>query len=548
VILSSRVTADILDTIRETTGDHPFLLLIATATLVALARRPRPARGSLIPMASAVIVLAAYAGVAMWYLSSDAYYDLAEPTIAAVSWLVRLGQSPYHAADAATRYAHIYGPGLFLIHAGVYRLLGASISISKLAGVAAAMASLVMLAIALRQIRPAREVLGWTALAALLYLTFGNISFWTRAEPLLLACVTAGLLCALQRHWLIAAVGVGVAMGLATDLKLTGACYLAPVLPLLVARHQARAGRAMLTAGIVAMLVVALPFVLWPQISLADYRFWLQRSSETGLRVRLLRPNIEWALYLAAPLGLSLFTRERPTPTQLGMLITCALSMTLIIVLGAKPGAGPYHLLPFMPLIVWISASLDTDTTATADAAADWRPRAAIAFIAPAFIIASIQQMLLIDVLRTAASQHVASDITAFADAHPGDRIDMGYGGTSSYKGSAPLTFYRPLLVFRSGKYLIDAPAVQEHQLAGIPIPAPTFHAIARCDVDYWLIPKGEEPFRTRNMYAATLFAPLFSPEFKSTFLNAYHLVSSTDYFDVYACVRLRQAFFEAPR
>lgn len=531
-------TAEILDSIREATGDHPFLLLIATAAIVAFLRRPRPARPSVIPMTAAFMTLAAYAGMALWYLTSDAYYDLAEPTIAAVSWLVRLGQSPYHAVDAASRYAHIYGPGLFLIHAAVFRALGAGILISKLAGVAAALLSLALLAIALRRTRVAP--LAWTALAALLYLTFGNISFWTRAEPLLLACVSIGLLCALQRHCFVAAIGVGVAMGVATDLKLTGVCYLAPVVPMLFVRHRARAVAA---AGAIAAMLIVLPFVLWPQISLADYRFWLQKSSENGLRVRLLRPNIEWALYLAAPLGLSLFVRDwRDRSPQLGMIITCVLAMTLIVVLGAKPGAGPYHLLPFVPVIIFIAASVSVDVDF------DWRPPAAVAFILPAIVIAAIQQTLLIDALRTASSQHVASDIIAFADAHPGDRIDMGYGGTSSYKGSAPLTFYRPLLVFRSGKYLLDAPAIQEHQLAGIAIPAPTFHAIARCDADYWLIPKGEEPFRTRNMYAATGFAPLFSPEFKSTFLDAYHLTMSTDYFDVYSCIGLRHASLREPQ
>jgi hypothetical protein len=426
----------------------------------------------------------------------------------------------------------------------VFRVLGAGILISKLAGVLAALLSLGLLAMALRQIRPPRVAFVWTAIAALLYLAFGNISFWTRAEPLLLACVAGGLFCALQRQWLLAAIGVGVATGIATDLKLTGVCYLAPVLPLLLARHRARA---VIVCGAVAALLIVLPFAAWPQISLADYRFWLQKSSENGLRVRLLRPNIEWALYLAAPLGLSFVARD--CIRHIWMLITCALCMTLIVVLGAKPGAGPYHLLPFVPLIVWLGASFDADIRARANADTEvemtWRPRATIAFIVPAIVVAGIQQTLLIDALRTAASKHVARDIIAFAEAHPGDRIDMGYGGTSSYKGSAPLTFYRPLLVFRSGAYLLDAPAIQEHQLAGIPIPAPTFHAIARCDADYWLIPKGEEPFTTRNMYAATLFAPLFPPEFKGTFQNAYHLAMSTDYFDVYACVRLRQARVE---
>jgi hypothetical protein len=331
--------------------------------------------------------------------------------------------------------------------------------------------------------------------------------------------------------------GVGVAIGVATNLKLTGVVYLAPVLALIAARHGVRA---FVTGGLLAAVVIALPFVIFPHLSLADYRFWLQMSSENGVRVRLLRPNIEWALYLAAPLGLSLFAR--PDVAQRWMLLTTCAAISLIIVLAAKPGAGPYHLLPFVPLIVWLAASFDA--AAATPTALAWRSRAAAAFVLPAviIIIAGIQQALFIDALRAAAHLHVARDITTFADEHPGARIEMGYGGTSSYKGSAPLTFYRPLLVFRDGDYLIDAPAVQEHQLAGIGIPPATLHALARCDVAYWLIPKNEEPFATRNMYAATGFTPLFSNEFRRTFADAYRVTTTTEYFDVYACRKNIQA------
>jgi hypothetical protein len=561
--------AEPLDWLRELTATHPALLCIATAALIgaartiaaaAVARRafdpvdragdanlasaasasPTDHRDWRRPSGVAVCVLAAYAAMAIAYLRSGAYADLAEPTIAAVSWLVRLGQSPYHGVDAPARYAHIYGPGLFLIQAAMFRALGAGIWVSKVAGVLAALGSLVFLAAALKASRDWRGTLRWTALAALVFLMFGNISFWIRAEPLLLLCASAALLCALQRHWLVAAVGVGIAMGVAMNLKATGVCYIVPVVPLIIARHPGRVAALLIVSGTAVVAIAWVPFAIWPQIAFGDYRFWLQQSSENGLRVRLLRPNIEWALYLALPLGLSLFVRERlARAPDLWSLITLCAAMGLIVVLAAKPGAGPYHLLPFVPVIIWLGATLHAGVS---DTVRSWWTQAVATFILPALIITGIQQWLLIETLRVAAREHVARDIEAFADTRPGARIEMGYGGTSGYNGSAPLTFYRPLLVFRSGTYLLDAPGVQEHQLAGIEVPATTLQAIARCDVTYWLIPRGEEPFATRNMYAATGFRPLFSQEFRRTFFEAYRRTASTDYFDVYSCIGPRHA------
>lgn len=104
------------------------------------------------------------------------------------------------------------------------------------------------------------------------------------------------------------------------------------------------------------------------------------------------------------------------------------------------------------------------------------------------------------------------------------------------YAADERLTFSRPVEVFLTGVYLLDQPAIQEHQLQGLAIPDATIDAIADCRVWYWLIPKGEEPFTARNRYPAMRGAKLYSEEFRHTFFDTYHLAGRTSFFDIWEC------------
>jgi hypothetical protein len=517
-----------LELAREFTSEHPVVLLVVSAACAALWRQHATERGlrspSALTVAAAIGVLALYAGLVSWYTMLDEYYDLAEPTISAVAWLVRLGESPYHSADAAARYAHIYGPTLFLLHASALRLLGGGIWASKLIGGLAALASLAILVTLLTRIRSQASATVWTAMVAVVFLAFGNMSFWTRPEPLLTLCTTAALAAALATSRPIAIVGVGVAAGVAAGLKITGFLYILPLLPLVLERHRAIA---IVWIAMVAGGVALAPFLWLPSEAWQDFWFWLGASSRNGIRLGLLRPNTQWALYLAIPLVLLAARGQRPVGQAH---VALAAAIALVVILAAKPGAGPHHLLPFIPLIAWFAAE------AARDADLSWTRRAAIAYMVPVIVAAGIQQFLFISTIRTAMSQRVGDDLRIFLQLHQSSTIGMGYGGTSGYFGSAPLTYARPLLVFQTGSYLLDAPAIQEHQLAGIEIPPATLQALARCDVRYWLIPRAEEPFATRNLYSQTGYRPLFGDAFKATFNRNFTLTSTTRLFDVYSC------------
>ena len=98
------------------------------------------------------------------------------------------------------------------------------------------------------------------------------------------------------------------------------------------------------------------------------------------------------------------------------------------------------------------------------------------------------------------------------------------------------MTFARTLIVFQTGEYLLDVPAIQEHQLSGVRLPPATLEAIRSCSVPTWLLPRAGEPFHIRNDYPSTGYSEIFQADFISAFHAAYTLGEQTRYYDVWRC------------
>ena len=198
-----------------------------------------------------------------------------------------------------------------------------------------------------------------------------------------------------------------------------------------------------------------------------------------------------------------------------------------VIAAGSKPGAGPYHLLPFVPVVAYLAAAR-LGTVEVFIGRTDVAPVAA-AFLLVGAGTAITQQYQFLQIMVSRRTIDVAAEIVRVADAY-GGVVEMGYALND------PITFQRPLLVFRNNSYLLDQPAVGEHLLAGIEIPSATIAELRQCRVGHWLLPKGEPPFAGVNMYPAVRFRPLFPASFRAAFLEGHRLVESTDHFDVWRC------------
>jgi len=531
---------DVLEIFRARFAGRPLLLSLVVLTLLLVAssrvsrsRFPFPSssasRLSSLGAAIGILGLLAYLASAIWYASDPHFFDNAEPTMIAVGWLFHLGQPVYHALDSPERYAHIYGPMAFIVHGTVLAVLGPGIEVSKAVGVAAGAGSLALVHVALRSHLSNGRAVAVTGLYAVLLLTFRHYSFWTRPEPLQLLAVSASLLFAVRGRALASAIAFGIASGVLWNLKFTGPLYSLPLFVLL----QRRVGwRAVIAGAATGAIVAALPFAAFGNVSLENYLDWLGLSARTGLLISTLRQNMEWALFFSLPLLLAFRSvpRDGPAtdPTWPFTLAALFIGMSGVIVAAAKPGAGPYHLMPFLPVVAYLTAW----RLSTLPAGAQIDPivsRASVAFVVTAVAIALAQQAQLVTTMHARRGGSELQDIERFAGTHAGV-IEMGYGTSEA------LTLERPALVFRNGTYFLDQPAIREHQLAGLEIPQATIDALRECRVNYWLVPKGETPFAGRNSYASVLLRPMFPASFRRAFADSHTRVETTEYFDVWRC------------
>jgi hypothetical protein len=525
---------DLLESFRIHAAGRPLLITLAIAVVAVILGRPRLAgedrwgwTGALIATIGAAAI-AAYVASVVWYASDLHYFDAAEPTMTIVGWLSTQGQPLYHDPASAERYAHIYGPLAFLAHGLVQRLFGAGIEPSKWLGGAAGVMGLGCTWLALTTVTTRQRALALTGCCALVYLAFRNYTFWTRPDALLVAGVALGLVVAVRARGVAAAIGVGVVIGLLTNLKFTGPVYAAPLIAILA--FGARPALAMV-ALTVAAVTAAAPFAL-DNVSLSAYVAWVRLSAANGLMLAMLRQNIEWIAFLLLPIAVLWFgappeARPRDRTAIAGGAVLLA-GLAAVAVAASKPGAGPYHLLPFVPFIAYAAARIlgvrrltGGDPTAVP---------VAVAWVLAAALVATAWHVSFVRVMQEARSRDEAGDIARYLDAHPRLVAQMAYNGYDRP------TYARPLLTFRSGLYLIDPPAVQEHQLSRLSLPQATMDAIRQCRADVWLVPRGTEPFVGPNRYPAVALAAIFPDALRAAFHEAYVADGHTDYFDVWRC------------
>jgi hypothetical protein len=469
-----------------------------------------------------VTFLVVYAAIVLWYTAVPQYADHAEPSIAALSWVVATGGSPYHATNGA-QYAFPYGPLLYFANAGALLAFGPGLVSSKCAGVLAVLASLGLIGWACRQ--RGSSAASAVVMSTLGYLAFGYSSFWVRPEPLLLLAVAGAIAGLHQSSWLAASL-VGLSLGLGVATKITALVYLVPVLVLLWCRHGPM--RVLLAVG-VSVAGFALLFVLSAQVSLQDYAFWTRSAARHGIRWRSLPSAMEWAVVISLSCLATLWG-ARHDRTVAGRadfagrtaLVACALGTFF---LAAKQGTGPHHFLPFVPTLAYLEA----ETFRACFMSAFRGDRLRMALGMSAVILAALQQVYWIPAVARSADRSAITELRRLEGGYTGP-IAVGY--SSAYRQS----YLRPLPVFAGQPYQIDAVALMDVEVSGDSFPQAIVDSIRRCDVNVWLIPSAGEPFGLTSAYHPGV--PVFGPDFIRAFYDRYRLVERGKYFDAWVCRR----------
>jgi hypothetical protein len=187
------------------------------------------------------------------------------------------------------------------------------------------------------------------------------------------------------------------------------------------------------------------------------------------------------------------------------------------------------HLLPFVPTLAY-AITFDGARRPTRE----WRTSLLGAFAIVAVLIAAGSQALFVKTVAGRDLEAAIEEVDRVAAAHAGERIAVGYAGASH------LSHARVQAVFRTNAYLLDAPAVQEHQLSGLHLPAATLRAFETCEVAAWLIPHGAPAFEVPSAYVPLGPRDVFPESLRLTFAAYYRRTARTPHFDVWTCSGVR--------
>jgi hypothetical protein len=515
--------------------DVPALLLLpCAAVFVPFMVRPLGQAARWLTVIAAVVAFAialVMAATSAGYLTETGYLDHVEASIAAVSWWYHTGHPLYPAwNDGQGVYGFQYGPLLFQITAAALRF-GPSILMSKLPGF---LSFWLACAVVLWALRPSLPSVGQSLLpvAALILVagSYWRAAYWVRGDPQLLLFAALGLWSWRRLDRTAAAIAIGLLGGGLMNLKVHGALYVLPYAVALLESPGSTATRVR-TAGIgiaSGIFAAVLPF-LDPDVSLVNYAAFIDLALHHGLDRYLLLSNIRFSCVLVLPVLFLAWRhfRGEPQPNMLMGLVYC-LSVFVVCVIGGKKGAGPTHLIPFLPAFVFLlvraarTARTPNNEQVQAGSLAVYFLAAAIAYL-PSFASNLVRLQAWSRTTNDPAFLREAEQL--YAD-YPS--AVMGAGGSES----ATLTEYKMVGVFAGGPLVFDTSTWMDLDGAGVPDEV-IERLLIDCRTPFWIIPNGGAPFTQTAAYDD---GPQFSDRFRELFQQGYRPVRKGEFYSVWAC------------
>jgi hypothetical protein len=478
-------------------------------------------------VALGILTILVYISILIYYLLYPNYTDHALPTVASISWLWMHGHDLYPNWTAGDVYILPYGPLIFLLN-GMALLLSPSIFCTKLLGILPLGIALAATLILLK--RTTGSGLTSFFLLASLVLLFGTLDqfvYQNRAEPfLILASVLGLLIIASGPSSLVAVVSVGVLAGAAAALKLYGFVYLIPVAAAAVARVETLRGR--LVMAIIGSLCAAasalLPY-LEKGVSIGGFLQHLRVQLGQHWRASLLIQNLLVTLILTVPiLVIWIWRKHALNHPDRWLFIAFWLSAVLVVITGAKSGAGSYYLLPLMPIWIYMVAVGCASFVTKAKLGT-----ALILFVS--FFLAYGPNLLLNErsrtylYLATQRERDQIAEMNAYASSYPDAQI--GVSDDEHYSSY----FYRVLPVWNGRPLHVDFTTWMDAAFVGIDEEYIT-RFIKGCAVKTWILPLGT-PFTMINWYNGR---PLVSESFRQTFFTNYRQIKIGEAYQVWQC------------
>ena len=515
----------------QSNQDFLFVIYMCLAAIVLKARNGHVLTSKLllyVATSVSVLLIAAYLATLVAYLLYPSYLDHVEATVTSIAWLGMHGHALYPNWVSDDIYGLVYGPVLYLLQ-GLFLLIEPTITTSKVLGVASLLIAFCLIFVVIKQ-KLASNLTSFLYIASLvmLFVPFGPFAYWTRAEPFLILINVLALLAAIKLRPRAASAVIGILAGIATGFKLHGFIYVAPMAVMTLVQAKTARDRIILAViGVACAIIFAfLPFCL-KESSLVGYWQYLNIAAHHRFAPDAFRANLLFALAIFSPIvGIWFWRKPALNHTEFWLLAGLSISVAIAVCIGSI--SGPYHLLPFVPLCLYV---------ATIMAAAPGRqskpaPRETIAIIFIVLLLAYgpggfiIHFRLLTDYYRNSQAERdkileLQRDLAAYPDAQIGISDDGHYSDT----------YYRIFSVLKGYPLHVDFAAWEDLAYVGVDEKY-VIRFIEACEVPSWILPLGA-PFTKLSWYTKQ---PILSDDFRRIFRMNYKLIQLGQAYQVWGC------------
>ncbi len=422
-----------------------------------------------------------------------------------------------------------YGPYVFLLQSLALAWFP-NLFASKLVGIAFALTALVCFCLTInRCLHSFQPVLVLCALMIVLLSFHLHYWFWNRPDSMLIAIAALGVLIyerSRPSHYLI---WLGLLAGFSLNLKLFAPLYLVPLawVCLMQTGWSSRLIPSLSIGSILFVMAAVLPFS-FPAISFAPYIANILLMPKQGLFVTAIIDSFLYGtIIFAAP-----FMASRVTPfsgADRMMAIALGFSAAVVALLSGKPGGGPPYMMPFVPISLYLAASLWARSPPERQGEAMLLARAVLA---AAFIGAlpswsyswyQMSKQLIdrrIELDKTAELRGLFARFPA---------AEMGHGDGP---GDSSDEYYRVQKAFLGQVTHFDYVNYADQRLAGVPVSV-IYPLFDHCSVPSWIFARSGGMFDESLLYYGQ---PLFDAGLRKRFRANYEPAYQGKYYDVWIC------------
>jgi hypothetical protein len=532
----------------------PFFLLVSLVGISPRSTRLWQSAARFLPVVSVLTIL--MFGIYNYrYLTSPIYPGPIQPQISDASWYFVQGHPLYQSPNATEVYSMLYGPNLYIVTGFFEKVLGPGIFASKFAGQIAMFSILLILPLMLWRSFGAKltTALFCTALFAGVVMVLNPEEILGRGDVFIVLLVVIGCWAANSKS-AVAPWVLGAAIGMAVNFKIFAFIHFIPF-----AWLGWRAGyrtKKIAVTGFVAAGFLLVPFLAFPNISLASYVQYLHWGGQRSAYWPTYFSCIETFLALSMPLfcliGLAYLRHPeqvmRALQVSRGFVYLIVLEFVLLLYPASRYGANIHYLLPLAIKLFVLFVEYER-----AGIAWNWQP-SLLANGVNAVGLSWLACCLGIGLLRCHQdvalyngqevwAQSVLTDLDGVLEKYGSNHVVlMGCSDKDHYDYS----FFRPYLVAKGMPIGLDTSAIMDLQLPGAFTPdlasfsANMSHEHGGKKI-LWLIPNQGTPFSVRSYFANPLdpydspSLPAYPDAFRAAFQSTYQRIATTKYYDLYS-------------